>query len=553
MAHNTSNTFYFSSGEIKFSQIRDQFGFPGGTIKASELVRDTNVQNASPKIPDATENSNILSSVSSGSNWKASHFRSSIKEYELFQYDTDTNVTLSSLNWNSNLGKNVKKTYKVTGTIGGTSSGGSALTLDGTTYNLTVRVTSSGYILGYGGLAGVKGSGTITESVPTNVNAFIRVFDNSKDNPVISLITNGTGDATVRMYAGMRDYTNGDKRPWRYIYFGDKNGVQSVYVDPGPSGSQSNRELDFYVDLAVTGGAQYSITPTNLQKAISRFANYGTNTSALANGSDVNGFSMRDADNDICRGQVKIESITQGTRTVTIGAGSGYDGGHAINVNTSGNPVKIVEDSTNRIRGGGGGGGAGKDGVAGTGGLCDTYDEAINQRTSTTRCRATNMDSARAKEICNVLGYSQFSRNNSGDCCEREPDRQVCVRRRKNGTCAQFETRVGACIKWTTYVYCWNNYATSGGAPGSGGNGGRGRGYNWNQLDGSTDKPIASPDYGQGGGPTRGGAGGGCGATNGTDGTRGGQGGPWNTAGTAGDTGSGGNAGQRILGSNWTS
>jgi hypothetical protein len=549
MAHNTSNTFYFGSGEIRFSVIKNTFGL--SETKASVFLKNTDVNNSNPGIPDATENSNILTSVSPGSNWKASHFRNSIKEYELFQYNTDTNVTLSSLTWNSNLSKNVKKRYKVTGKIGGTSSGGSALTIDGVIYNLEVRVTNGSYILGYGGLAGIKGSAQTTETVSSNVSAAIVVFDNKKVDPVVSLQTYGTGTATIKMYAGMRDYSNEDGRPWRYIYFGDDNGTQSVYVDPGNPGS--SRERDFDINLAVTANRSYTILPTNLEKPLSRLVDYGTSSLEIPDGTYVDGFSMRDADNDICRGQVKINGITQGSYSRTIGSGSGSDAGHAINVNSSGNKVKIVEESSNSIRGGGGGGGAGKDGVAGTGGFCNTYNTATAQRTETTRCRRSNMDTARAAEICSGLGYSQSSRNNTGTCCERDPDRTVCVKKNKKGVCKREEIKRGQCIKWTTYVYCWNNYPTSGGSAGTGGNGGRGRGYNWNQLDGSNDKPITSPDYGQGGGPTGGGTGGGCGATNGTGGTRGGQGGRWNTAGTAGDTGSGGNAGQRILGSNWTS
>ena len=549
MAHNTSNTFYFGSGEIRFSVIKNTFGL--SETKASAFLKNTDVNNSNPGIPDATENSNILTSVSPGSNWKASHFRNSIKQYELFQYDTDTNVTLSSLTWNSNLSKNVKKRYKVTGKIGGTSSGGSALTIDGVIYNLEVRVTNGSYILGYGGLAGIYGSAQTTETVSSNVSAAIVVFDNKKVDPVVSLQTYGTGTATIKMYAGMRDYSNGDKRPWRYIYFGDDNGTQSVYVDPGNPGTIGDRERDFDINLAVTANRSYTILPTNLPKPLSRLVDYGTSSLEIPDGTYVDGFSMRDEDNNVCRGRVYINGITQGSYSATIGAGRGGDAGHAINVNSSGNKVKIVEESSNSIRGGGGGGGAGKVGVAGTGGFCNTYDTATAQRTATTRCRASNMDKERAAAICS--GYSQSDRNNSGTCCEREEDKKVCVKRNREGVCKKEEIIPGKCLKWTTYVYCWNNYPTSGGSAGTGGNGGRGRGYNWNQLDGSDDKPIASPDYGEGGGPTRGGAGGGCGATDGTDGTRGGSGGSWNTAGYSGDTGSGGNAGQRIIGTNWTS
>jgi len=550
MAHQTALAPLFTSGEIKFSKIRDSFGFSSGELRASNFIRDTDVNNTNPKIPDATENSNIP--TSSTSQWKASYFRNTLKNYEVIQYDTDTNLSLSSVgSWNSNLGKNIQKIYNIGGRINGTTSNGYALTLDGTTYNLTVEVR--GYVLGYGGAGGVRGASGVTETVSSNVSANINIFDNDRDNEIVNLQTSGTGTATVQMYAGMRDYSNGDKRPWRYIYFGDDNGVQSVYVDPGPSGSSSDRERDFYINLAVTANRSYSINVTNLQKALSWFTDYGKSSTAIPDGTVVSGFSMRDADNNICRGQVKINGITQGSYSRERLGTNGEDGGHAISVLSSGSKIKIVELSGgNRIRGGGGGGGAGKDGVAGTGGLCDTYDEAVNNRTSTTRCRASNMDSARAKEICSGLGYSSSSRNNSSDCCERGPDRTVCVRRNAKGVCKKEEIRPGPCLKWTTYVYCWNNYTSSGGAAGLGGNGGHGRGSNWNELSGGS-YPIESPDYGTVAGPTRGGAGGGCGATNGTDGARGGSGGAWNAVGVSVPAaGSGGAAGIKISGTNWT-
>jgi hypothetical protein len=539
--------------EIRFSKIRDSFGFSSGELRASNFIRDTNVNNTNPKIPDATENSNIP--TSSTSQWKASYFTNTLKTYEVIQYDTDTNLSLSSVgSWNSNLGKNIPKIYKISGRINGTTSNGYALTLDGTTYNLTVEVR--GYVLGYGGAGGVRGASGVTETVSSNVSANINIVYNDTDNEIVKLVTSGTGTATVQMYAGMRDYSNRDKRPWRYIDFQDDNGSQTVYVEPGSSTSNSDREEDFYINLAVSANASYSIDVRLLRRPLSWFTNYGSKSNSIPDRTVVSGFSMRDVDNDTCRGQVKINSITQGSYSRQRQGTDGEDGGHAINVLSSGSKIKIVELSGgNRIRGGGGGGGAGKDGVAGTGGLCDTYDKAVNNRTSTTRCRATNMDSDRAKFICKDLGsgYSSSSRNNSGDCCEREPDRVVCVRRNAKGVCKQEETRRGACIKWTTYVYCWNNYATSGGAAGLGGNGGHGRGSNWNQLDGSTDKPITAPDYGAMAGPTRGGAGGGCGATSGTDGVKGGDGGPWNTAGqSVSGAGSGGTAGIKISGTNWT-
>lgn len=556
MAHTAQTTNYFSTGEIKFSQIRSIFGFSViGPLKASNLIRDTDLNSTDPKIPDATENLNIPSSVGgeSANEWKASYFRNTIKSYKVIQSGSEDNLTFSSINsWNSNLDKNIKKTYSITGTIKGTSSTTPALTLDGSVYNLTVEV--SGYVLGYGGLGGVRGATGSTENVSSNVSANILIAKNSKDSEEIYLQTSGTGTATVEMYAGMRDYQNGDKRPWRYIYFTDDAGVQSVYVDPGPTGSNSDRELDFNISLSVTGGNSYRIDPTNLQKGVSWLVNYGIQSTAIPSGTIVSGFSMRDADNDICRGQVKIGSITQGTFSREKQGTNGENGGDAINVTSTGSKIKISELSGgNRIRGGGGGGGAGNDGTDGSGGTCDTYDEAVNSRFTTTRCKTNNLTSDEAKEICSNNGYTGFSRTNSQDCCEREASKRVCVKQNKNGVCKEYETKLGACLKWNTYVYCWNNYTTAGGSKGLGGNGGRGRGSTYNELDGFTSAPIDSPGYNAVGGPTYGSGGGGCGATKGTDGVRGGSGGAWNAKG--GDVtgaGSGGAAGSKISGSNWT-
>ena len=61
MAVNSSTTSLFASGEIKFSDLRDTFKGSGTEIKASELFRDTNTNQPTPVVPDATENVNISS------------------------------------------------------------------------------------------------------------------------------------------------------------------------------------------------------------------------------------------------------------------------------------------------------------------------------------------------------------------------------------------------------------------------------------------------------------------------------------------------------------
>jgi len=53
---------YFTSGEIKFSQLRSNFKETGsGSISASELFRNTNIYDREPITPDSTENDDIAS------------------------------------------------------------------------------------------------------------------------------------------------------------------------------------------------------------------------------------------------------------------------------------------------------------------------------------------------------------------------------------------------------------------------------------------------------------------------------------------------------------
>ena len=85
---------YFSSGSISFSSLRNAFKeTTSGSIKASELRRNTDTENRNPIVPDATENSPI----STGSNLKVSQFRNSIKYYYITQSGTDENLIINDL------------------------------------------------------------------------------------------------------------------------------------------------------------------------------------------------------------------------------------------------------------------------------------------------------------------------------------------------------------------------------------------------------------------------------------------------------------------------
>ena len=149
----------FVSGEIKFSELRDTFTDKTTKITASELFRNTNNNESNPKIPDATENANIAgndySVQSHGTDLSLLGFRNCIKTYDIKQEGTDTNYIIADANWNSNITKNIKKSFIVEGTIGSTNPVEPALVLvAGHVRNFTIDVTSTGKVHGAGGAAG---------------------------------------------------------------------------------------------------------------------------------------------------------------------------------------------------------------------------------------------------------------------------------------------------------------------------------------------------------------------------------------------------------------
>ena len=155
MAIQISATQYFGSGAISFSAMRSTFRLnnPTGTISASELLRNTDVTNTDPILPDATENSDVASTT----DWKTSQIRDSIKFYNVTQPSGDTNLNLNidGLSWNSNLNKNIVKKMNIEGICGSNTTGTAAALMDDTAHNLTIDV--SGDIFGCGALATTDG------------------------------------------------------------------------------------------------------------------------------------------------------------------------------------------------------------------------------------------------------------------------------------------------------------------------------------------------------------------------------------------------------------
>ena len=167
MSITNTQTKYFTSGEIKFSAIRDTFGDLAGTdVRASDYLRNAGddvdweapgqTKTISPRVPNATENAD----VSTSTDWEVSDLRDSIVEYNVTQNAStsdeelefaDTNVPT----WNNNLSKNVNKKMSVEGTIYANEVSKYALTFsDGEYNNLTIHVPDGGKIYGEGGAAG---------------------------------------------------------------------------------------------------------------------------------------------------------------------------------------------------------------------------------------------------------------------------------------------------------------------------------------------------------------------------------------------------------------
>jgi hypothetical protein len=165
---------------ISFSSLRSNFKeVTTGSVKASELRRNVNVNEANPIVPDSTENSDISTNL----NWKVSQFYESIKYYDLVQTGTNDNISdtsnyglnISSQSWNSNLGKNIKKVFYVDGTIGSVSVSREAAYFSAQSYNFAIELRSGGQILGAGGArnSGNGGNALYAESTGSLISIIL--------------------------------------------------------------------------------------------------------------------------------------------------------------------------------------------------------------------------------------------------------------------------------------------------------------------------------------------------------------------------------------------
>ena len=202
---------HFASGTIRWSELRTKFKeTSNGTIRCSELFRNTNIYDRNPIVPDSTENDQAADPYSggtdatkapfvfkgTGTNWKASLMRNSIKRYFATQTGTDVEFEMGlftasgskGIDWDGqgvadalgsvtgNITRNIYKEIRITGTCGSTDTGvnGTAgsggvgaqkkpaakLELPNPLKAINVTIKNSGNIHGAGGLGGFFADGT---------------------------------------------------------------------------------------------------------------------------------------------------------------------------------------------------------------------------------------------------------------------------------------------------------------------------------------------------------------------------------------------------------
>jgi len=190
MAISKTKTSHFTSGAgnpISFSEIRTEYGGSTNNIKASTYLRNTgddvdwdglNASSISPRIPDATENSD----VTSNNDWTVNSLRDTISKYVVTQSSENTKLGYSasdSSTWNSNLSKNVPKDFNVNGTVKSDTTSDDALVFDGDLYNLDINV--SGAIYGGGGAKDSDGGDALyVNNTYTQSNVKLKINSNGK-------------------------------------------------------------------------------------------------------------------------------------------------------------------------------------------------------------------------------------------------------------------------------------------------------------------------------------------------------------------------------------
>ena len=377
MAVNVTKTSHFTGGagtQISFSQIRAAYGGGATNIKASTYLRNDDAavdwndeKTITSRVPDATENS----SVTTDNDWSVDSLRNTISNYLVTQSGTDTELEFSDSNtatWNSNLSKNVPKTFDVTGVVHADNPADDALKFYGNLYNLEIEVDENGAIYGEGGIVG---GGTVA------INETINISD------IESAITVGTfegGSITVTRYNDGVTGTEG--HPVGSIgYFIDVNSMSGVNlvvssVDPTIRASGLIASDN---SIALSTGYPQTITSTKFKVAFDMTNSQGAGRQATY----ARSFFV---------------TIT-GTGTI------GGDGGDALYVNNTYTQSDVEIRSYGKIWAGGGGGTSGNSGNSGS---------ALNCSSTSNVTRNTNHNNKYGGKNACLSGEKELTRNPTG-------------------------------------------------------------------------------------------------------------------------------------------
>ena len=154
MAVNIDSPLYFSSGEISFQNLKNNFGGgdeEGKNIKFSDYIRDTS-DNENPIVPDSTENSDIPDAQE---NLSIETFRDSNKYYHVEFTGVEAQKEFQSY-FNNNLTKNIPKKLNIGSEDGNTegklvsgdhSKFAAKLTESGNVRNMEMNINAKGISL----------------------------------------------------------------------------------------------------------------------------------------------------------------------------------------------------------------------------------------------------------------------------------------------------------------------------------------------------------------------------------------------------------------------
>ena len=245
---------FFTTGPISWSDLRTQFraanidgSFDNDTnpISASELYRDTTLTLTDPNVPDCTENRITGPSnngVPESGAYAISRIRRAIKYYFLDQENTDTNLDLDNQNYNGNINRNIRKRFRIEGTLGSNDNTQAAGHFDATATNVRLEIRNTGRVLGASGPPGL-----IADGVGQPGGDALSLNSTGGNNNVVDIGATadvwgggGGGDGGRNGTSTSRQlFTYGGSATFQIIVIGCPNNCRAIQICVNDGGRQS--------------------------------------------------------------------------------------------------------------------------------------------------------------------------------------------------------------------------------------------------------------------------------------------------------------------------